>query len=258
MADSRQLWFEHMPGFNEPALRLFCFPYAGGSADIYRGWRKHFPKQIDICLVHLPGRGRRTRERAFTRLDEIVNAIVERIITETEIRYAFYGHSMGALISFELGRHMFRTHGVGPEHLFVSGHRAPQCLRTEPTIFNLPDEEFIAKLESLNGTPREALENRELMDVFGAILRADFEAVETYEYFPSEPLPCPISVYGGLQDKHVPVESCRAWQQQTLARCNVKMLPGDHFFIRNPESGFLSALSEDVLNAIPDSRTQEV
>jgi medium-chain acyl-[acyl-carrier-protein] hydrolase len=156
-------------------------PYAGGSADIYRGWQRWFPEQIDICLVHLPGRGTRVREEPFTQLTPLVKAIATHIGGEIKVPYALYGHSMGALISFELGRELLGTHRNSPAHIFVSGCRAPQWPKTVPT-FNLPHDKFIGELKRLNGTPKKAFDDPELMEVFLEILRADFEIVDTYEY----------------------------------------------------------------------------
>jgi medium-chain acyl-[acyl-carrier-protein] hydrolase len=186
-----------------------------------------------------------------------VNAIADRIAPEIDIPYALYGHSMGATIAFELARELNRRHWAPPQHLFVSGRRAPQSPRTEPKTFNLPDDEFIAELRRLNGTPSEVLENPELLELFMGLLRADFELVETYQYHPAEQLSCPITVYGGLHDKEVPAESCQAWKEQTSARCNVRMVSGDHFFVRNPMQDFMSAFRSDVLRAIPASSTQD-
>jgi medium-chain acyl-[acyl-carrier-protein] hydrolase len=225
---------------------------------VYRSWQRWFPEQIDLCLVHLPGRSKRLREQAFTQTTPLVNAIADRIAPEIDIPYALYGHSMGATIAFELARELSRRHCAPPQHLFVSGRRAPQCPRTEPTTFNLADDEFIAELRRLNGTPSEVLDNPELLQLFMGLLRADFELVDTYQYHPAEQLSCPITVYGGLQDKEVSAESCHAWKEQTSASCNVRMVKGDHFFIRNPIQEFTAAFRSDVLSAVPASRTQEI
>ncbi len=249
--DSGCRWFEHLSNARAPSLCLFCFPYAGGSADVYRNWRRWLPEHIDLCLVHLPGRGRSMGERAFTRLTAMVDAVLDRIDRRTEAPYALFGHSMGALICFELARKLFCRSRSGPKHLFVSGHRAPQCSRNEPATFNLPYDKFIAELRKLNGTPQEFLGHPELMQLFMNVLRADFEAVETYEYLSGEPLSCPITVYGGLDDERVPMESCHAWQKQTSASCKVRMFKGDHFFIRNPGKEFIDAFRSDLLEAVP-------
>jgi medium-chain acyl-[acyl-carrier-protein] hydrolase len=249
--NSNLAWFDHLSRTQAPSLRLFCFPYAGGSSEIYRSWQRWFPEQVDLCLVHLPGRGKHMSKPAFTQTVPLVSAIVERIIPEINVPYALYGHSMGATISFEVIRELSSRRCAGPQHLFVSGHRAPQWPRTEPATFHLPHNEFVAELKRLNGTPTEVLDNPELMELFIDLLRADFQMVETYQYHPKEQLSCPITVYGGLDDQCVTQESCRAWQEQTSARCRVTMVKGDHFFIRNPKPDFVTAFQQDVLGAIP-------
>jgi medium-chain acyl-[acyl-carrier-protein] hydrolase len=255
--ESGSLWFKHLSPAKAPSFRLFCFPYAGGSADVYGRWQRWFPEQIDICLVHLPGRGNRLREPAFTRLVPLVNAIADSIIGEIDVRYALYGHSMGALISFELARELFRRQVSGPAHVLVSGRCAPQLPRSGKTTFNLPDDEFIAHLKSLNGTPPQVFDDPELMDLFLSPLRADFEAVQTYQYTLGERLTCPITVYGGLQD-NVRVACYRAWKEQTSAACKLRMFKGDHFFIRNPGPDLMAAFRNDVLSAVPGSLVREI
>jgi medium-chain acyl-[acyl-carrier-protein] hydrolase len=249
-------WFDHLSRTPAPALRLFCFPYAGGSSEVYRSWQRWFPEKVDLCLVHLPGRGKRMSEPAFTQTVSLVNAIVDRIVQEINVPYALYGHSMGATISFEVIRELSSRRCARPRHLFVSGHRAPQWPRTEPVTFHLPHDEFVAELKRLNGTPKEVLDNPELMELFIGLLRADFQMVETYQYHPKERLSCPITVYGGCDDKYVPQESCHAWQEHTSAPCKVTMVQGDHFFIRDPKPDFMAAFQQDVLSAIPGSRIQ--
>ena len=254
---SGSVWFEHLSTDNAPLLRLFCLPYAGGTADLYRGWQRWFPEQIDLCLVHLPGRGRRFRERPFTRVTSVVNAIANHLPPLTGVPYALYGHSMGAIISFELSRELFRR-GVGPRRLFVSGNRAPQFPTAEPITYNLPHDGFIAELKRLNGTPQEVLDSPEMMELFMDVLRADFELVQTYEYGPGEPLACPLTVYGALNDQRVPVESCFAWQDQTSAECTVRIFQGDHFFVRDPSPEFTSAFRNDVLSAAASSPAKAI
>jgi len=168
---------------------------------------------------------------------------------ELEHPFAFYGHSMGALIGFELSRECYRRYNVGPLQLFVSG-RGPKGRNTGSPIFTLPDDDFVAELRRLNGTPKELLANPETRDLFLPVLRADFKVIGTYEYLPDKLLPCPITAYGGLQDKDVPIESLRAWEKETSAACMVRMLPGDHFFILDSDKDFISVLRADVLGAL--------
>lgn len=245
------LWFEHLSRSAVPSLRVFCFPYAGGSADVYRSWKRWFPERVDICLGHLPGRGRRIGERAFTSLPPLVKAIADRIEPKLKIPYILYGHSMGALLSFELARELHLRRQPAPRKLLVSGRRAPQWPKAELPISNFPEDEFIGKLKKLNGTPQEVFENPELMHLFLDVLKADFGMVENYEYSHREPLSCPIMVYSGLEDEEIPIESCRAWRDQTSATCRVKVFKGGHFFIRNPDSEFINAFRGDVLDTVP-------
>jgi len=245
-------WFEHLSRSRTPLSRLFCFPYAGGSADVYRNWAGWFPQQLDLCLVHLPGRGRNMNKRAFCRLIPLVAEIVGHISLLTDIPYALYGHSMGALLSFEVARVLSSRQGSGPKHLFVSGCRAPQYPRDDPKTFNLPRDAFLAELKKLNGTPEEVFAHAELIDLLIDLLRADFELVQTYEYHPGAPLSCPITVYGGMGDEHVSAEACHLWKKQTSANCTVRMFRGNHFFIRNGEPEFVNAFRKDILGAICD------
>jgi surfactin synthase thioesterase subunit len=250
-------WFERVSRSKAPRIRLFCFPYAGGSADVYRSWQRWLPEQLELCLVHLPGRGKNVNQRAFPRLAPLVAEIADQLSLPTDIPYALYGHSMGALISFELARELARRQRTRPEHLFVSGCRAPQYPRDEHVTFNLPQDAFLGELKRLNGTPQEVLENPELMELFMDLLRADFEVVETYEYRSGQPLACPITVYSGNEDEHVPVESCYQWQKQTSAGCRVRMFRGGHFFVRNAGPEFVYTFRADVLSAVPVTPREE-
>jgi medium-chain acyl-[acyl-carrier-protein] hydrolase len=177
---------------------------------------------------------------------------------ELQIPYALYGHSMGAVISFELTRELVRRQGKGPEHLLVSGRRAPQLPDTDPPTYHLPRDQFIAELKRLKGTPEEVLAHPELMELFISLLRADFEMVETYEFDPGERLACPITVYGGLSDEHVPAESCRAWSEQTSGVCRTRMVQGDHFFIRKPGPDFVNSFRQDVLSVASAPHVREM
>ena len=245
------LWIENLSGKQKPALRLFCVPYAGGNAEFYRSWQTWFPEEVSICLVHLPGRCRRAGEPPFTRAVALAKTLAERMRSEITVPHALYGHSMGALISFELSWELIRRYGTGPQHLFVSGRGAPQWPRSRPPTFNLPYEGFLGELKRLKGTPREVLESPHLLKMFLGVLRADFELVETYEYQHERPLNCPITVYSGLEDENVSPESCRAWADQTTSDFNIKMFAGGHFFMRDSRTEFVNMFQKDVLNAIP-------
>jgi medium-chain acyl-[acyl-carrier-protein] hydrolase len=246
MTVQQSRWFENLSGAREGSPRLFCFPYAGGSAQIFRKWQRYFSPDVALCLAHLPGRAMRIGEPPFTRLKPLVRVLAEAIIPQLQLPFAFWGHSMVAMISFELARELRRQGQPVPMALFVSGRSAPQTPDPDPITFNLPEKDFIAELQRLNGTPKEVLDNPELKHLFLPILRADFEVVETYVYESDKPLACAIHAYGGLKDSHVPVNNLKAWQEQTSRECVVRMFPGDHFFIHTCSADVLNVLRKDL------------
>jgi medium-chain acyl-[acyl-carrier-protein] hydrolase len=175
-----------------------------------------------------------------------VQALRQAIQPHLNKPFALFGHSMGATIGFELARELRRQHASGPVHLFVSGGRAPQIPDPDPPIHHLPEKEFIAGLRRFNGTPEEVLRNPELMGLFLPILRADLAALETYSYTPGEPLDCSISAFGGLEDEKVSQDELAAWRDQTRGAFTLRMLPGDHFFLRTARTLLLHAISQDL------------
>jgi medium-chain acyl-[acyl-carrier-protein] hydrolase len=225
-------------------LRLFCFPYAGAGALIFRKWADGLPREVELCPIQLPGRGTRLTEPPFTMLSCLVEALARVLVPLLDKPFAFFGHSLGALIGFELARQIRRQHGVHPVRLFASAGRAPQIPHRTPPIHNLANEEFLAELRRLNGTPRELLDHEELMEVMLPILRADFALYETYLYSNEPPLNCPISAFGGVQDRRVSASDLEAWRSQTSASFSLRMFPGDHFFLKEPL--LLRALSQEL------------
>jgi medium-chain acyl-[acyl-carrier-protein] hydrolase len=241
-------WFEHLSTGKKPAICLFCFPYAGGSANVFRSWQRRMPPEVDLCLVHLPGRGRRVGEQPFTCMKALVNAVADQISYEIQQPYAFYGHSMGAVIAFELACELRVRHGAKPAALLLSGRRAPHVPRSSPPSFDLPEDQFIAELRRLNGTPEEVLADRRLLDVFLPLLRADFQVIESYQYQVQTPLACPITVYGSLHDVAASIQEMQMWQDHTVAEFQMRLFPGSHFFIQEEDnSDFVETFGRDVL-----------
>ncbi len=240
-------WFETLSPAHEASLQLFCFPYAGGSAQVYRTWQHYLPRHVSLSLVHLPGRAKRLSEPPFTDLKPLIETIADALVaSQHRVNYAFWGHSMGALISFELARELRRREQALPRALFVSGRGAPHYPVSDPPIFNLPEKEFVAELRRLNGTPGELLEDPESLKLFLPTTRADFQLVETYLYEHEAPLACAIYAYGGLQDADVSAESLSAWQEQTTLGFKARMFPGDHFFIHSSIGSLVNALRRDL------------
>jgi medium-chain acyl-[acyl-carrier-protein] hydrolase len=231
-----------------PRVRLFCFPYAGGGASALRLFAEYLSTDIEMWPVQLPGRENRFGEKAFSRLDELVSALVQALLPYLDSPYAFWGHSMGALISFELTCAL-RRKGLtpGPIRLAVSGHRAPHLPDPRPPIHGTSNEEFLDGLRRLNGTPEEVLQHKDLLPVLLPMLRADFELCETYEYRAEMPLDCPISAFGGLKDPDVTRESILAWGEQTRSTFQARFFRGDHFFLHDEREALMSILSQELL-----------
>jgi medium-chain acyl-[acyl-carrier-protein] hydrolase len=227
-------------------LRLFCFPYAGGGAYLFRPWKDSFPEDVEIFSVQLPGRENRLSEPPFTRLSLLIERLFQVLKPYLEIPFIFFGHSMGTLISFELARQLRRENAQQPVHLFVSGHNAPHIPDSSEAIHQLPDREFIEKLRSYKGTPEAVLQNDELMKLMIPILRADFELCETYTCLPEEPLDCSISAFGGISDEWTSEENLSAWRDHTSCSFSVRMFPGDHFFLNGSRSLLLQSINKDL------------
>ncbi len=227
-------------------VRLFCFPYSGAAANIYYSWADVLPASWEICPVQLPGHGTRMSEPLADRLGPQVEAVAAGLQPYLDKRFAFFGHSMGALIGFELARHLRRVGAPQPVHLFVSGHQAPQLPDRNPPLHALPEPQFVAKLRELNGTPEEVLQHAELLQLLTPILRADFAVCETYLYRAEWPLSCPISAYSGLGDDYVNRQELEAWREQTSGAFSIRMFPGDHFYMNSARPYLLQALAREL------------
>jgi medium-chain acyl-[acyl-carrier-protein] hydrolase len=242
-------------------LRLFCFPYAGGGAQIFYNWQMALPASVEVCPVQLPGRGNRLMEHPFTQLMTLVEAVAESLMPHLNKPFAFFGHSMGSLIGFELTRLLRRECALQPVHLFVSGRTAPQIADPDLPTYNLPEDGFMAELHRLKGTPKELLGNVELMQLMLPLLRADFEVCQTYPYRDERPLECPITTYGGLDDEHVNYEQFKAWEQQTNGAFRLRMFPGGHFFLHSERELLLQTLSvelHELVRALPQSTASAI
>lgn len=233
-----------------PALRLFCFPHAGGGASFFRTWSKDLPPEVDVCPVQYPGRETRIREKPFTELEPLVEEASLALSPYFDSPFCFLGHSMGALVAFELARHANRRHGTCPVHLIPCGYRAPQLPYQSALRHDLPREEFIRELRNLNGTPKEALDSPELVEFMLPLLRADCRICDLYEFVTDEPLPCSITAYGGTGDVDAEEGALLAWREQTRSNFELKMFPGGHFFPQASRQDFLRILSSDLRRLI--------
>jgi medium-chain acyl-[acyl-carrier-protein] hydrolase len=234
-------------------MRLFCFPYAGGSETAFRTWQKNLPDTVEVLPIQLPGRGARIKEPPLTRLAPMVQAISQSLLPEMELPFAFFGHSMGGLIAFELARQLRREGGPLPAHLFISAKSCPKQV-DDPYTAEISDEELIETLRTYEGTPKEVLENAELMRLLLPVIRADMELCDTYVCDPEPPLPCPITAFGGLQDQKSGRERLEGWQNYTSGRFTLRMFPGGHFFLQTCEQTILETIFRELAPHVRPSR----
>ena len=229
-------------------LRLFCYPYAGGRAAVYRRWPESLPASIEVCAIEPPGHGARLGEIPFTRLSPLVEALAAALDPYLDRPFAFFGHSLGSLVSFELARHLRRHRRPMPAHVFVSAGGPPHLRARRPSrpLHDLPHDKLVGTLRLFNGTPREVLEHGELMQIMLPVLRADFALGETYAYAPELPLDGALSAFGGVQDGYVSRRRLESWHDQTNGPFLLWMLPGDHFFIHTNHALLLTILAREL------------
>ena len=233
-------------------MRLFCLPFAGGSAiRIYSSWKRQLPGDIEVVPLELPGRGTRIGETPVPRADALVADALRQVLPWSDEPFALFGHSLGAALAFEMARVLEHQHGRPPVHLLVSGFQAPDTPIPEDQAYLLPDPQFRARLRELDGTPREVLDNDDLMDVLLPVLRADFAAVGQWRYRDAPPLSVPITVFGGAADPEVPVPSLAGWSRQPSSSCQVHVLPGNHFFLTDAPDLLLPLVTDRLHARLP-------
>ncbi|MBV2235475.1 MAG: alpha/beta fold hydrolase [Sterolibacterium sp.] len=244
-----------------PRLRLYCFPYSGGNAVAFVPWQRELAPAIELCAVQLPGRGARYAEPVYTAFNDLIaalTAVVQQCQAQSPLPFAFYGHSLGALMAFELACH-HHAHGLPlPGQLLLSGCNPPPLPTPMPCLHQLPDDELIQRLRSYEGTPEEILGNRELMALLLPTIRADFALGADYQrrYDVRRPtLPMPLSVLAGRSDPHVTVERLREWQRTTHGRYQEHWFDGGHFFIQKARQQVLACLKKTLLDCDAGLRT---
>ncbi|SDO23810.1 thioesterase II family protein [Pseudomonas jinjuensis] len=223
-------------------LTLFCLPYAGASAMCYARWRRRVPGWLEVRPLELPGRGSRSGEPLAGDLVGLAAQLAHELRGSLHRPYALFGHSMGSLLAYELAC-AIRARGLpGPRALLVSGGSAPG--QRDYLRFREPrsDEQLLAELRDLQGTPAAVLEDAELMRLTLPILRADFLLCGRYRPQPSAPLDCPLHVFAGTGDR-ASREQLLAWREHAAAEFSLEMFPGDHFFIHSCESALLERMA---------------
>jgi surfactin synthase thioesterase subunit len=238
----------------DPPLRLFCLPYAGGGASVYRGWPARLPG-VEVLPVELPGRESRLGEQPYSEMAPLVTALTDAIGPELTKPYAIFGHSFGGRIGFELNREIRRRGLAAPLALFVSGCRAPHIDRVPtPKLSELPERMFAGMIRKLSGTPPEVFDDPELLKLLMPALRADFTIVDSYEYTDEPALPWPVHAFGGTEDPDAREDTLLAWQAHTSASFRLRSLPGGHFVVRTRQKEIAEAVGADLARFAAQSR----
>ena len=235
-------WIKCVSSRPNARLRLFCFHYAGGNAFVFRRWAESAIDGVDVYALELPGRGTRMVEPAFEQMEPLVRELKAVLLPHLTQPFAFFGHSMGAAIAYELLQAL-RQHDLSPSVFFVSGHRAPHIPDPDPPIHALPKADFLDALRRYSGTPEAVLQNAELMALLLPTLRADFALLEAYTYQPHPPLDCAIAAFGGSEDWRASADDLAAWREHTRASFSLQMFPGAHFFIDSARSSLLQVIA---------------
>jgi surfactin synthase thioesterase subunit len=215
-------------------LTLFCLPHAGGNAARFAAWSSWLPGWARVVPVDLPGHGRRLLEPRLTQWQPLVTDITAAISEQAAGAYAVFGHSLGALVGYEVCRTL-EDRGRPPALLATAARNGPSAGASRAPIHDLPDDQFLSSIQRLGGTPANVAGYPDLLRVFLPVLRADMRLDETYGRSPRPPLSCPIATFGGRQDKMTDEAGLLAWERETIGGFELTYVEGGHFFLEEPE-----------------------
>jgi medium-chain acyl-[acyl-carrier-protein] hydrolase len=229
--------------------KLFLFPYAGGAAASYNGYRQYIDPTIEFRAIELAARGRRMRESNYDSIDDAVDDVFKIIKDElTQTPYTLYGHSMGSMIAFELAYRIRDNHLPMPIHIILSGRAAPHISREgKRTLHHLSDEEFKKQLLEMGGTPKEFFDHPELLEVFLPLLKGDFRLTETYIHGKKDaPLAVDLTVLSGKDDEDT-TEEVEAFRIHTSKTCDIHYFEGGHFFIHEEPQKVVNIINAAIM-----------
>ena len=231
-------------------FRLFCFHTAGRGASMYAPLAKLLPAEIELLGIQLPGRENRIREKPLAHIDLITDSLFDALLPLFDRPFAFFGPSMGALVAFDFARKLNQTRGLSPVHLFFASRRAPNTPDRLPGISHLPVDEFADAVHArYNSIPAVIRQDRDLMDLFIPVLRADFQVIETYPYRESKPFDCPLSVLRGAADPVMLAADFDGWASHTTGAYAEITFPGGHFFFLEQPATTVEWISKALLTS---------
>lgn len=241
-------------------IKLFCLPYAGGSSTaIYKDWAPHLAENIELCPIELAGRGGRIAENYYTDLDAAVNDILNQIIGDISTHdYAVFGHSMGALLTYELIQKITLLGLRKPVHAFFSGRNPPGITRRKKPYTEMYPEEFEQAVLDLGGTPPEFFKYPELKEIFIPLLRSDFALSETkIQRDETFPLLNDISVLIG-ESEDIPPSIANKWKEHTDRKCDIHYIQGGHFFLLDQRKTVIDIVNLSLIQKNINIETEKI
>ncbi|WP_224360651.1 thioesterase II family protein [Hyalangium versicolor] len=225
-----RLWFPYWRPKPDARARLFCFPFAGGSASVFQRWAQAGLASADVIAVQYPGRETRIREPLCRHVPELVQALGPVLRPLLDRPFAFLGYSLGTYVALELAHWLQQEAAPAPLGLMLAAGASPHQMQGRK-LYTLRDGELLAELGKYGGTPPQVLEDRELMEVLLPVLRADFEMAEEYRRRMEPGLSLPFNVWGGQEDTSPSPQALEGWREYTTGPCTLQVLPGGHFFM---------------------------
>jgi medium-chain acyl-[acyl-carrier-protein] hydrolase len=224
-------WFLRFSRSSTPSLRLFCFPFAGSSASVFRSWVDELPEEVEVLAIQLPGRENRLREPCMRDMDEIVEKLELEINSCLDRPFVFFGHSLGSLIAYELLRRLEASRRHRADLFFASGGPAPHtCLsRAEP--LRLTQDQILRDLRRISEAHASLLNDREVLELMLPMLQADFEIYANYRYRETALLQSPIVAIRGATDDYITHQSQLEWKRHTDRQFSFHTIPGSHLFM---------------------------
>jgi medium-chain acyl-[acyl-carrier-protein] hydrolase len=246
--------FLRMATASHAQARLFCFPFAGGSAAAFAGWETKLAPQIEVWAAQPRGRGMRFSEPPHQSVAQMVQDYLQVLRTHLDLPFAFYGHSFGALLALELAQQLWEEGLPLPAHLFIGASAPPVAGLIHPRISHLPDEGFVTAVQArYSSIPESVLRESELMEIFLPALKADFSAYETFDRNCVTRVHCPITALAGSEDAVIAPSVMQQWRWHTDVSFDLCLVPGDHFFLSTSGELVLSTIRKRMLSALPET-----